>query len=745
MNTNHLQQIIKSLIVFAAIPSILMAQNKETTKNDSLNIYDRIIMERITIVGKPAWESKIPGAATYISFTELKKHNHSDINRVLRNISGINIQEEDGFGLRPNIGMRGTSVDRSSKINLMEDGIPIAPAPYSAPAAYYTPNVNRMSAVEVRKGSSQIKNGPNTTGGSLNMISTPIPNEFSLNAELSGGEFSTSKMYANVGNTYKNFGFMLEGFRMKNNGFKDLDFGGDTGFDIKDFTGKIMFRTNPDAPVFQKLEIKGGYNDELSDETYLGLTREDFKETPFRRYVGSQLDNMDAEHWQLQARHFVWFSDKFNLTTTAYNNNFKRNWFKLDTVNGVAIEDMLDNPDLFQQEIAVTRGADSPDDFLNVRANNREYVSRGVQTALGININSGSFKNEIEVGIRYHFDEMDRFQWEDEFRMENREMVLTTKGIPGTQSNRISTASVWSFYIQNEIEFGKWTFTPGVRFETMDLQQERFTNQDVNRTGEGLTIRENNVDVFVPGAGLTYSVTDNITLLGGVHRGFAPPSPGSPQETKSEESINYELGFRYNNNLIKAELIGFFNDFDNLLGSDIGGGGGGGTSAQFNAGEARVLGLEAAYQMDLSQLINIPVSLPFSANYTYTNAEFQNSFSSTFNPWADVTAGDRIPYLAPHQFNVGLGANYKDFTVDLKGNFNSKMRTIAGRGSIADDTGIDSFFVLDAAANYQISSMFNVFINLRNLTDEVYAVARRPAGLRPGMPRSLMAGVKFSI
>lgn len=230
------QQIRGFVLLFALllISSSAFAQKKSTVKSDSTNI-DKVIMERVTVVGTPVWMTKIPGAASYISAEQLQKHDYTDINRVLRSVSGVNIQEEDGFGLRPNIGMRGAGVERSTKVNIMEDGVLIAPAPYSAPAAYYFPMVNRMSSVEIRKGSSQIKYGPNTTGGAINLISTPIPAELSGNAELSLGENRANKIHANVGNTYDNFGFLLVGLQLKNDGFKRLDGGGNTGYDIQDF------------------------------------------------------------------------------------------------------------------------------------------------------------------------------------------------------------------------------------------------------------------------------------------------------------------------------------------------------------------------------------------------------------------------------------------------------------------------------------------------------------------------------
>src|SRR5690606_7120046 len=104
---------------------------------------------------------------------------------------------------------------------------------------------------EILKGSSQIKYGPYTTGGAINLVSTQIPTEFSGRVNLMGGSFGGKNLHAYIGNSHKNFGYVVETFQYGSNGFKQLDGGGNTGFDKKDYLAKFRLNTKVDARFYQ--------------------------------------------------------------------------------------------------------------------------------------------------------------------------------------------------------------------------------------------------------------------------------------------------------------------------------------------------------------------------------------------------------------------------------------------------------------------------------------------------------------
>jgi Fe(3+) dicitrate transport protein len=719
-------------------------QNPIPTDSSTIQLSEVVLSAKV-IFGSKFVAKNRTGSSYYLSPEEIKKFNYTDINRTLRSVPGVNIYEEDGFGLRPNISLRGTSPERSSKITLMEDGVLIAPAPYSAPSAYYFPTIARMQAVEILKGSSQVQYGPYTTGGAINMISTEVPDDFSIFLNSSYGSFQSGRIHAQLGDTQKNFGYAVEYLNYNSNGFKNLENGDNTGFDKNDLVAKFKINTNPEAPLGQEFEVKFQYSDETSNETYLGLTQEDFDADPFRRYAGSQNDQMNTEHLQVMGTHALKFSDQFRITTIGYYNDFSRNWYKVDfvTVDGErqGIGNIFSDPTTFNSYIDLVTGAvDSDgDDFLNARNNNRDYLSTGVQTKLDYHWNGENTYHDLEVGLRYHYDEEDRFQWIDDYAMVNGNMQLVNAGIPGTNANRISSARAFASYAMYKLKINDLTLTPGLRYENISLERLDYGTDDISREGTDISERQNKVDVFIPGIGFNYNF-NTLSVFGGVHKGFSPPS-NQPGENP-EESINYELGSRFSFAGISGELVGFYNDYSNLLGSDLAATGGTGSLDQFNAGEVRVQGLEVLLNYNFLEN-NQNLKLPFTFSYTLTDTEFLNSFGSENDIWGEVNSGDELPYIAKHQFNAALSLEHQNFEINLSGRYNGAFRTLAGSGPIPANEKVASNFIVDLGGRYRFNKHLALTANAINLLDETYAVARVPAGLRPGHPFGIYAGIEL--
>lgn len=758
----------------AAVPAAAQDPNASPLDRIQLAQYEGI--ERLQVIGNRANRSRIPGAATYIGEDELETFQYQDIIRILRLAPGVNVQQEEGFGLRPNIGLRGTSVDRSEKITLMEDGVLIAPAPYAAPAAYYFPTAGRLEAVEVRKGSSSVKFGPRTVGGAINLVSRSVPERVGGFVDARVGELDWLTVHAAGGGTFDvdagligTAGFVLETFQSENDGFKDLPDGTDVGgFDIEDYLAKFRIASSKEAGVYQTLQVKLGYTDNDSSASYLGLTDADFADDPFQRYAASARDVMKTEHWQVQVNHYAQISDSISLTTVAYYNDFARDWFKLDDLDfgdgrfrPTVLFDPLEN---FRDDLSDLRGApvslaeaaeernfvldvlrgdrDSPDDALQLRHNNRQYYSTGVQSIAAFAFDTFGAGHELEISVRYHEDEEDRLQWRENFRMDNGVMVPTSVDPVGSQANRVGEAKAWALFAQDYIEWGDFRFVPGVRAEIIDLERTDFSRQDPDRSEGPTGVRENEITAVVPGLGIFYDLTERLTLLGGVYRGFNPPGV-SDAMAEEETSVNIEAGVLYQDGTANFEVIGFYSDVDDILGTCTNAVGCTEASIgdQFNGGAVDVFGLEVQGGVDLATGLG-GIVVPLRANYTFTDADFTEEFTNSF--WGTVEDGDELPYIPEHQLTVWGGLESPDWSLILLANYRSAIRTEAGQGTIPDLFRVDDRIIVDLTAHYQILDNLRLFFETKNLFDKEYAVARRPYGLRPGLEQTVMGGVTVS-
>ncbi|MEQ8556332.1 MAG: TonB-dependent receptor [Cyclobacteriaceae bacterium] len=684
---------------------------------------------------------EIPGSVQYISAVELKNYNYTNVNDIMKMVPGVNVQEEDGFGLRPNIGLRGSSLERSARITIMEDGILAAPAPYSSPSAYYFPTMGRMNSVEVLKGASQIRFGPFTTGGAINFMSTPIPNRFASKFQLTSGSYGYKNLHAYVGTKSEQVGFLVETFQYGADGFKELENGDNTGFDKKDYQIKVGVNTKADAKVYQSLNMTVGQTFEDANETYLGLSASDFDDNPYQRYAASQLDNMDAEQSRFSLQHYIEMPGGVNIVTTAYRNDFARNWYKLQgIIDGPSLSSVLDNPETFPAAYQLLRGQSTADTAsLSLRANNREYYAQGVQTVVDYEFETGNVSHDIHLSGRWHEDEEDRYQWEDLYAINDGTMKLIQPGTHGTQANRVESAKAFAGYILYQLDVNRWSFTPGIRYENITVSRKDYGKNDVERTGSDLQTRSNSFSVWLPGVGVNYQLSDQLNLFSGVHRGFAPA--GSSDDTDPELSTNYELGIRKTNSKVEGSAVLFYTDYQSLLGRDIAAAGGIGSGDAFNAGTAITRGLEFQVGFDAANTSST-ISLPVVAAYTYTDAYFSKSFESELEPWGMVNKGDQLPYIANHQVYVNVGIQHKRASLFFNTKYQGDIGTVPGAEDTVPGERIDGFMVFDLSANVIINKFLSANLSVSNVFDNKYAVAARPAGLRPGAPRMINFGVR---
>lgn len=697
------------------------------------------VLEQLSIIGSAERAARVGGSATVIDEDALQRMEQDDIHRVLEAAPGVYVRSEDGFGLRPNIGIRGASSDRSRKVTLMEDGVLFGPAPYSAPAAYFFPLVTRMTAVEVFKGPASIRYGPQTIGGALNMTTRAVPTASSGGIDLSLGRFRSGKAHGYWGGRFGDFGVLLEGVHLRSDGFKELDGGGNTGFAKNEAMVKLQYRGDSGADVYHQFDLKLGYADELSNETYLGLSRSDFAANGLRRYRASARDQMDWWRTQVQLDYLLAIGDALTVRTTLYRHDFDRVWNRLNRFDtGAPLGDVLADPDSNAFLYQVLTGAeDSAGQRLLTVANDRRFVSQGLQSTLNWDGTTGPLSHSLEVGARLHFDRVKRDQRESAFAMQGGVLVPFAGDANPVTRNRAKTLAL-SFHVQDELGWGPLHITPGVRVEVIDAHIDDSLN--------GLS-SERFDTVLLPGAAVHYQVSPSVGLLAGVHRGFSPVSVSasdSAEDIEPETSVNYEAGVRYRGERTRAELIGFVSDYQDLavVCSFAMACGVESVGQQFNVGGVVTYGAEAVAGAELS--LGPDLALGADLNYTLTFSRFREGDANpdpTMPPaFQDFREGDELPYVPRHALTGVLRAEGTKWAASVSGRYASAMRDEAGQGAF--EPGADEQLVIDVSLSVFPTEAGQIYLTAQNLFDSRYIASMRPFGARPGRPLWVQVGYK---
>lgn len=680
------------------------------------------LSEELTVIGARLVGSeeslrRVPGSFALLSRDVLEGSHVFSTSEALRKVPGVTVRDEEGLGLRPNIGMRGLNPTRSSKVLLLEDGVPVAFAPYGDNASYYHPPIERFDRVEVLKGSSQIVQGPVTLGGVVNYITPEAPAEPSGTVAVSGGNRAYLNLVGSVGATVGRTGVFAQAVQKKGDGARD-----NVHSDLTD----AMLKVSRSLSSTRHLTLKGSFYKEDSQVTYSGLREAEYAAAPRQNPFAD--DGFDGARAGLSGSYRALLFSRVALTGTVYASHFARDWWRQSSNSAQRPNDSADPACGGMANLSTTCGNEG---------RLRRYWHLGGEARARVGFSAG-VPQETDFGFRLHTEDQNR-------RQVNGASPLARTG--SLVEHNLRTTDAVSTFVQHRAMAGAWTVTPGVRVERIAYRR---TNRLVSVSGE------TQLTEVVPGFGVSYGVNTDSTLFGGVHKGFAPPraediinnATGGVVDLEPERSWNYEVGGRTRAAQLLALDVTFFRmDYQNqIVPASLAGGVG---ATLTNGGQTLQQGVEAGADLTWRDIAKSRHGVYSRLAYTWLPvARFDGVRTSSVAGFGTVSvAGNRLPYAAEHSGTFSVGYRHAtglDLQVEgqfLGEQFSDDLNSVAPsadgqRGIIAQYT------YWNAAASWRLPRGGSVFLAVKNLADRTFIVDR-VRGILPGHPRLVHVGTSW--
>jgi Fe(3+) dicitrate transport protein len=679
--------------------------------------------EEVTVIGLRLAGSaetleRMPGSVDVLDSRQLEQSRVLNVNEALHKATGVNVRDEEGMALRPNIGIRGLNPTRSSKTLLLEDGLFVTYAPYGDNATYYHPPIERFEAVEVVKGSGQIAYGPVTVGGVVNYLTPAPPARPTAKLHFAGGTRDYVNAQAAAGGTWGRTGALLEYMHKQGDGARD-----NVHTSVDDLNLKGVFGLGSS----QTLTLKANYYAEDSQVTYSGLRLDEWeadqRQNPFLN------DAFDGWRLGASARHTWVLSGSSVLTTQVYGSRFSRDWWRQSSNSGQRPNDAADPACGGMVNLLTTCGNEG---------RLRDFDHFGIEPRLRTALSLFGLRSEAELGVRAHFEVQERLQ-------KNGDTPTARDGRLVEDNRRENRA--YSAFVQERLLLGDFTLSGGVRLEAIDYERtNRLANAGAGASGS------TSLTQWVPGVGLTWAPSAALNVFGGVHRGFAPPrtedvisQTGGVVDLDPERSWNYELGARaLPVRGLRLDATVFHNDYENqIVGASLAGGVG---ATLTNGGETLHQGLELGARLDSGSITGSGHNVFVRGAFTWLPvARFEGTrFSNVPGQGSVSVSGNRLPYAPENLLTFAVGYRHPSSLL-------AQLETVHVGEQFADDLNsvpasadgqrglVPAYTILNLALSYDVRRL-TLYATVKNLLDELYLVDRS-RGMLPGPPRLFQLGI----
>jgi Fe(3+) dicitrate transport protein len=720
------------------------ASTQQEIRNDSSAVSR---LPGLTILGSAAARARIPGSAQIVDRATLTQARVFTTNEALRKVSGVVVRDEEGLGLRPNIGIRGLNPTRSTKVLLLEDGVPISLAPYGDNAAYYHPPISRMESIEVLKGAGQILYGPQTVGGVINYITPGLPGASSRTLRVAGGSNAFASVYARVAAVQGEAGTVFDLARFRSLGARE-----NIASDVSDASVKFFLPVSPS----QRLVAKANLFREGSQVTYSGLREAEWVADP--RQNSFRHDRFDIQRVGGSLAH-EWTRGARRLVTTLYGHDIARDWWRQSSNSAQRPNDAAD---------PACGGLANLERGCGNEGRLRQYQIAGIEPRYSQPLLMGPLAGTLDVGLRLHREVQNR-QQVNGVAHDSRSVGPVGNPGSGLLEDNLRTTGALAGFVQARLGGLAWSVTPGLRVEHIDITRtNRRPLADQPSGVSGMT----SLTEVIPGIGATLVPRERLTLFAGVHRGFSPPrnediinnTTGGVLELDPERSWNYELGARWSaGGAWSIEATAFRLDFENqIVPASVAGGTG---ATLTSAGRTLQQGAELDLRGELPSRGGItpfvqvattwvPVARFESERFAYVGASGADVVGKVYaeqNAAATRTrvrvTGNRVPYAPEVALTATVGLRHgAGVDLSIEGvhvgrqygdPLNTRILVADGQqGPLAANT------LWNLAANWTSAPLdISLFATVKNVLDEVIVVDRT-RGLLPGMPRLVQVGLE---
>ncbi|HYQ50027.1 MAG TPA: TonB-dependent Fe(3+) dicitrate receptor FecA [Pseudomonas sp.] len=610
------------------------------------------------------------GARDVVRREAFERSGATTAREVLNRIPGVNAPDNNGTGshdLALNFGIRGLNPRLASRSTVLMDGIPVPFAPYGQPQLSLAPiSMGNMDAVDVVRGGGAVRYGPQNVGGIVNFVTRAIPEQATFKAAMQN-QISPSSSQDGL----KNSANLLVGGTNDNGLGGALLYSGVRGGD---------WREHSDTQI-DDLILKGKLQlDEANSLHAMAQYYEGEADMP----GGLSSADFDADPYQSTR-----LKDKFWGRRTLFNFGYD---YKQD-----------DRQFSVNSFFTKTLRSGYLDQGSFVSLSPREYWVRGIETRFSQGLALGESWHELGIGYRY----VNEAGHELRFR-EPVNGNLPTTASRNDRDTRGSTEA-HAIYLDDRIDIGRWTITPGIRYEMIDSEQ---SNKLSGQRYQG------SYNTALPALNVMYHLTDSWNLYANTEGSFGSvqysqmPNRVTSGEVKPEKARTWEVGTRYDNGDLQAEIGAFLINFDNQYESNQT------NDSVIARGETRHQGIETSVRYALDGLSPALAGFDVHASYAFVDATIRED---------GPNKGNQVPFSSRHKGTLGVGYTEGPWQLNLDGSFQSSQYADNANTSAESADGstgrIPGYMLVSTRAGYDFGpqlSNLKVAVGVKNLFNREY-------------------------